>query len=166
MRTYQTNEIKNVVLLGNSGSGKTTIAEGMLFEGKVIDRRGSIDAQNTVSDYTEVEHIYKRSIFSTVLYTEYLDRKLNIVDTAGSDDFSGGVFSAFRIADTGIMVINAVNGVEVGTQIFGRYAEEYDKPFFLAVNQLDHEKATGRTPSNRYRKPSARRWFLSNTQLL
>lgn len=142
MRTYQTNEIKNVVLLGNSGSGKTTIAEGMLFEGKVIDRRGSIDAQNTVSDYTEVEHIYKRSIFSTVLYTEYLDRKLNIVDTAGSDDFSGGVFSAFRIADTGIMVINAVNGVEVGTQIFGRYAEEYDKPFFLAVNQIDHEKAS------------------------
>lgn len=142
MRTYQTNEIKNVVLLGNSGSGKTTMAEGMLYEGKVIDRRGSVDAQNTVSDYTEVEHIYKRSIFSTVLFTEYLDRKLNIVDTPGSDDFSGGVFSAFRIADTGIMVINAVNGVEVGTQIFGRYAEENDKPFILAVNQLDHEKAS------------------------
>lgn len=142
MRTYQTNEIKNVVLLGNSGSGKTTMAEGMLYEGKVIDRRGSVDAQNTVSDYAEVEHIYKRSIFSTVLFTEYLDRKLNIVDTPGSDDFSGGVFSAFRIADTGIMVINAVNGVEVGTQIFGRYAEENDKPFILAVNQLDHDKAS------------------------
>lgn len=141
MRTYQTNEIKNVVLLGNSGSGKTTMAEGMLYEGKVIDRRGSIDAQNTVSDYTEVEHIYKRSIYSTVLFTEYLDHKLNIVDTPGSDDFSGGVFSAFRIADTGIMVINAVNGVEVGTQIFGRYAEENEKPFILAVNQLDHDKA-------------------------
>ncbi len=141
MRTYQTNEIKNVVLLGNSGAGKTTIAEGMLYEGKVIDRRGSVDAQNTVSDYAEVEHIYKRSIFSTVLFTEYLDHKLNIVDTAGSDDFSGGVFSAFRIADTGIMVVNAINGVEVGTQIFGRYAEEYEKPFILAVNQLDHEKA-------------------------
>ena len=141
MRTYQTNEIKNVVLLGNSGSGKTTMAEGMLYEGKVIDRRGSIDAQNTVSDYTEVEHIYKRSIYSTVLFTEYLDHKLNIVDTPGSDDFSGGVFSAFRIADTGIMVINAVNGVEVGTQIFGRYAEENEKPFILAVNQLEHDKA-------------------------
>lgn len=113
----------------------------MLYEGKVIDRRGSIDAQNTVSDYTEVEHIYKRSIYSTVLFTEYLDHKLNIVDTPGSDDFSGGVFSAFRIADTGIMVINAVNGVEVGTQIFGRYAEENEKPFILAVNQLDHDKA-------------------------
>lgn len=141
MKTYSTEKIRNIVLLGNAGSGKTTLAEAMMFEGKVIDRRGSVEAKNTVSDSTDVEHQYLRSIYSTILYTEFMDRKLNFIDTPGSDDFVGGVFSAFKVCDTGVMVVNAQNGVEVGTEIFNRYAERHNKPLIIALNQLDHEKA-------------------------
>ncbi|MDR3286797.1 MAG: elongation factor G [Prevotellaceae bacterium] len=141
MRVYQTEEIRNIVLLGNSGAGKTTLAEAMMFDGKVIDRRGTVDAKNTVSDSTEIEQIYQRSIYSSVLFTEYNDKKINLIDSPGSDDFSGGTFAAFKVADTGVMVINAQNGVEVGTEIFARYAERHDKPMIIAVNFLDHEKS-------------------------
>lgn len=141
MKTYSTEKIRNVVLLGAPGSGKTTLAEAMLFEGKVIDRRGSVEAKSTVSDSTEVEQAYQRSIYSTVLYTEFMERKLNFIDTPGSDDFCGGVFAAFKVCDTGVMVINAQNGVEVGTEIFARYAERHSKPVILALNQLDSDKA-------------------------
>ena len=141
MKTYQSENIRNVVLLGGSKSGKTTLAEAMMFEGKVIDRRGTVEAKNTISDNTEVEQIYQRSIYSTPLYAEFLDHKLNIIDTPGSDDFVGGVVSAFRIADTGVMIVNAQQGVEVGTEVFGRYADTYQKPLVVGVNQLDAEKA-------------------------
>ena len=141
MKSYHTNQIKNIVLLGNSNSGKTTLAEAMMFEGKVIDRRGTVDGKNTVSDYTEIEQMYKRSIYSTLLFTEFMDHKLNIIDTPGSDDFVGGVISALSVADTAVMVVNAQTGVEVGTEIFGRWAERYNKPTIFAVNQLDSDKA-------------------------
>jgi elongation factor G len=142
MKTYTTDHIRNVVLLGGTRSGKTTLAEAMLFEGKVIDRRGTVEAKTTASDNTEIEQLYQRSIYSTLLYTEFMERKLNIIDTPGSDDFVGGVISAFKVADTGLMVINAQQGVEVGTDIFARYAERHSKPLILAVNQLDAEKAS------------------------
>ncbi|MFI3295725.1 MAG: elongation factor G, partial [Rikenellaceae bacterium] len=129
-------------LLGHSGSGKTTLAEAMAYEGKVIERRGSIDKESTLSDYTDVEHMYKRSIFSTLLYTEYMGKKLNIIDTPGSDDFCGAIFSSFKVADVGILLINAQNGFEVGTEIQARYARRHEKPVIIAVNQLDHEKAS------------------------
>jgi len=142
MKSYQTNEIKNIVLLGAAGSGKTTFAEAMAFEGKVIDRRGSIENNNTLSDNNELEHLYKRSIFSTILFTEFMNHKLNIVDTPGSDDFCGGLFSAFKVADAGIMLFNAQNGFEVGAEIQSRYARNLNKPLIAFVNQLDHEKAS------------------------
>ena len=142
MKNYTTDHIRNVVLLGGTRSGKTTLAEAMLFEGKVIDRRGAVDTKTTISDNTEIEQLYQRSIYSTLLYTEFMDRKLNIIDTPGSDDFVGGVISAFKVADTGLMIINAQQGVEVGTDIFARYAERHNKPLILAVNQLDAEKAS------------------------
>ncbi|OJV22214.1 MAG: elongation factor G [Bacteroidetes bacterium 41-46] len=141
MKVYPTQNIRNIVLLGGTKSGKTTLAETMMFEGKVIDRRGSVEAKTTVSDNTEIEQIYQRSIYPTLLYTEFMDHKLNIIDTPGSDDFIGGVISAFRVADAGVMVVNAQQGVEVGTEIFARQAEKCKKPLILAVNQLDHEKA-------------------------
>ena len=141
MKTYKTNEIKNVVLLGAPGSGKTTLAEAMAFEGKVIERRGSVENDNTLSDNTELEHIYKRSIYPTILFTEFKDAKLNIIDTPGSDDFSGGLFSAFKVADVGVMLLNAQNGFEAGTEIQARYARQLRKPIIALVNQLDHEKA-------------------------
>ncbi len=141
MKTYPTEKIRNVVLLGSTHSGKTTLAEAMLFEGKVIERRGTIEAKSTVSDTTEVEQLYQRSIYSSLLYTEFMERKLNIIDTPGADDFVGGVISAFKVADTGVMVVNAQQGVEVGTEIMARYAERHNKPLIIAVNQLDSEKA-------------------------
>ncbi|MBQ9548049.1 MAG: GTP-binding protein, partial [Bacteroidales bacterium] len=141
MKTYATNLIRNVALLGNTGAGKTTLAEAMMYEGKVIDRRGSIESNNTVSDYTEIEQQNQRSIFSTVLYTEFNDRKFNLIDTPGSDDFIGSVISSMYPCETMIMVVNAQYGVEVGTEIFNRHAERLGKPMIIAMNQLDHEKA-------------------------
>jgi len=141
MKVYSTQNIRNIVLLGSTKSGKTTLAETMMFEGKVIDRRGTIEAKTTISDNTEIEQIYQRSIYPSLLYTEFMDNKLNIIDTPGSDDFVGGVISAFKVADTGVMIVNAQQGVEVGTEIFARYADKHHKPLIIGVNQLDHEKA-------------------------
>ena len=142
MKTYPTNEIKNVVLLGASGSGKTTLAEAMAFDGKVIERRGSVETDSTLSDFTDIEHIYKRSIYSTLLFAEYNGYKLNIIDTPGADDFCGSLFSAFKVADVGVMLINAQNGFEVGTEIQARYARAHEKPIIAVINQLDSEKAS------------------------
>ena len=141
MKTYLTDQIKNIVLLGNSGSGKTTLAEAMLFNGGTIERRGTIEGKNTVSDYRPIEHENGNSLFSTVLYTEYQNKKINILDTPGLDDFSGGVISSLYAADSAIMTINVQNGVEVGTEIHFRHAEKVHKPLILVINGLDHEKA-------------------------
>ena len=141
MKNYQTSEIKNVVLLGAPGSGKTTFAEAMAFEGKVIDRRGSIENENTLSDNTDLEHSNRRSIYSTILYTEFMNHKLNIIDAPGSDDFCGGLFAAFMVADVGLMLFNAQNGFEVGSEIQSRYAKTYNVPLVGVINQLDSEKA-------------------------
>ena len=141
MKVYQSNEIKNIALIGNAGSGKTTLAESMLFEGGVITRRGNVEENNTVSDYNPVEHEYGNSVFSTVLYSEWLGKKINFIDTPGADDFSGGVISALNVVDTGLMLLNAQHGVEVGTEIIGRRAAALNKPLIFAVNHLDHDKA-------------------------
>ena len=141
MKAYTTQNIRNVVLLGSTKSGKTTLSEAMLYEGKVIDRRGTVEAKNTVSDNAEIEQINQRSIYATPLYAEFMDTKFNIIDTPGADDFVGGAVSAFKVCDTGVLVVNAQQGVEVGTQIFSRYAKEYKIPLIVAVNQLDGEKA-------------------------
>ena len=141
MKVYSTQNIRNVVLLGSTKSGKTTLSEAMLYEGKVIDRRGTVEAKNTVSDNAEIEQINQRSIYATPLYAEFMDTKFNIIDTPGADDFVGGAVSAFKVCDLGVLVVNAQQGVEVGTQIYSRYAREYGIPMIVAVNQLDGDKA-------------------------
>ena len=141
MKNYSAKEIKNIVLIGAPGSGKTTLAEAMAYEGKVIDRRGSIENNNTLSDNTDIEHEYKRSIYATTLFTEFMGRKLNIIDCPGSDDFCGNLFSAFKVGDVGIMVLNGQNGWEVGAEIQSRYARILNKPLIGVINQLDGDKA-------------------------
>jgi elongation factor G len=141
MKTFQTDQIRNIALLGNSGSGKTTLAEAMLFNGGIIERRGTIEGNNTVSDYRPIEHENGNSIFSTILYTEFQNKKINILDTPGLDDFSGGVISSLFGSDAAVMTINVQNGVEVGTEIHFRHAEKDNKPLIFVVNGLDHEKA-------------------------
>ncbi len=141
MKNYSAKELKNIVLIGAPGAGKTTLAEAMAFEGKVIDRRGSIENNNTISDNTDIEHEYKRSIYSTTLFTEFMDRKLNIIDCPGSDDFCGSLFSAFKVGDVGVMVLNAQSGWEVGSELQSRYARILNKPLIGVVNQLDGDKA-------------------------
>ena len=120
---------------------KTTLAEAMLFEGGVINRRGDVKTKTTVSDYNLVEQEYGNSVHATVLYTEFNGYKLNIIDTPGMDDFVGGVISALSVADTALMVINSVNGVEVGTEIANRNAEKFHKPLIFLVNHVDHENS-------------------------
>ncbi len=141
MKTYQTDQVKNIVLLGNSVSGKTTLAESMLLEGGIISRKGDVDQKNTVSDFREIEQENERSIYSSVLYTEFADKKINIIDTPGADDFIGGVISSLRVTDVALMVINVQNGVEVGTEIHQRYASQKNMPVVYVLNQCDHDKA-------------------------
>lgn len=142
MKTYQTSEIKNIALVGGTGSGKTTLAEALAFEGKLIERKGNVDAGNTLSDNTELEQSQKRSIYPTVLYTEFAGNKINFIDTPGVDDFCGGVFSAYKVCDTAAMIFNANAGYEVGSEIQERYAAMAKKPVIGIVNQLDKENAS------------------------
>ena len=141
MKVYKTNEVKNVALIGGAKSGKTTLSEAMLFEGGIINRRGSVDDKNTVSDYREIELERQNSVSSTVMYVEYKGKKINIIDTPGFDDFVGEVVAALRVVDTALMVINAQNGVEVGTEISWRNTVKNNTPVVFIVNHLEHEKS-------------------------
>ena len=140
MRVYQTNEIKNIALIGAKGSGKTTLAESMLFEAGVIKRRGTVEGKNTVSDFMPVELNLGYSVFPTVFHVEWNNKKLNIIDCPGSDDFVGGAITALNVTDQAVILINGQYGPEVGTQNNFRYTEKLKKPVIFLVNQLDSEK--------------------------
>ncbi len=136
-----TKNLRNVVLLGHSGSGKTLFAETMLFESGAITRRGTIEGQNTASDYTKIEQERGNSLFSSLMHVQWRDNKINIIDTPGYDDFVGEVISSLKVADTAIMIVNATGGVEVGTELLWEYVESSKTPCLFVINQLDHEKA-------------------------
>ncbi|HKL67327.1 MAG TPA: elongation factor G [Bacteroidales bacterium] len=140
MKNYQAGQIKSIALLGNAGSGKTTFAEAMLLNGGIIERRGSVENKNTTSDYRPVEHENENSVFASVLHTVNDDKKINILDAPGLDDFAGGVISSLLVTETALMMINVQNGVEVGSEIHFRHAERMNKPMILCINGLDHEK--------------------------
>ena len=140
MKVYQTNEIKNIALLGNDGAGKTTLTEALLYEAGIISRRGRITQKNTVSDYFPVEQEYGYSVFSTVFHVEWNHKKLNIIDCPGADDFVGAAMTALHVTDTALLLINGQYGPEVGTQNHFRYTEKLGKPVIFLVNQLDSEK--------------------------
>jgi elongation factor G len=141
MANFDTAHVKNIALLGHAGSGKTTLAECMIFEAGLINRRGTVEEHNTVSDYTELEQERGNSIFSSLLHTTWRGYKINIIDTPGYDDFSGEIISALRVADTGVMLLNATAGVEVGADIIWNYTEHFKTPMLFAINKLDHENA-------------------------
>lgn len=141
MATYDTSKIRNVVLVGHAGCGKTTFAETMLFEAKAITRRGSVTEGNTQGDYTTIEQERGHSLFASVLHASWKDTKINILDTPGLDDFVGEVVTALKVADTAVVMLNARSGVEVGTEIIWEYVDQYATPTIFVINQLDHEKA-------------------------
>ena len=141
MKVYDDKHIKNVVLVGASKSGKTTLAEAMLFEAGLINRRGTVEEKSTVSDYHEIEHERGNSVYATSMHTEWRDYKINIIDTPGLDDFIGELISSLRVADTAVMLLNGENGVEVGTELIWNYVEKFQKPIIFAVNHLDHNKS-------------------------
>jgi elongation factor G len=141
MKVYQTSEIRNIALIGGAKTGKTTLAEAMLFEGGVISRRGSVEDKNTVSDYRPIELERQNSVSATILYTLADNKKINIIDTPGFDDFCGEVISALHVVDTAVMVVNGQNGVEVGTEITWRYANRASTPVIFVINHLDQEHA-------------------------
>ncbi len=145
MKVYKTKEIRNVALLGNSGSGKTIFAECMLYNGGVIDRIGSISNKNTTSDFKPIEQENEISVFSSILYSEFKNHKINILDNPGADDFIGQLIPSLRVSELALMLINGQNGVEVGTEIQSRFVEKYDLPMVFVINQLDHEKANFQT---------------------
>jgi elongation factor G len=141
MKVYDEKHIKNIVLLGAPKSGKTLLAEDMLYEAGVIHRRGTIEGKNTISDFHEIEHERGNSVFATCMHTEWRDFKINIIDTPGFDDFKGEMISALRVSDTCIVVVNAQHGMEVGTELIWEYVNQFKKPVIFAVNQADHPKA-------------------------
>lgn len=141
MKVYDDKHIKNIVLLGSAKSGKTTLSETMLYEAGLINRRGTVEDKNTISDYLDIEHDRGSSVYATSLHTEWRDYKINIIDTPGLDDFIGEVISSLRVADTCVMLINAQHGVEVGTELIWQYVEQFHKPVIFGMNQLDHPKS-------------------------
>lgn len=141
MKVYDEKHIKNLALVGAHKCGKTTLAETMLFEAGIINRRGTVEAKNTVSDYHQVEQDRETTIFATPLHTEWRNYKINLIDTPGLDDFIGEIAGTMRIADTVAMVINAVHGVEVGTEIIWNYIDRLGKPTLFVINQIDHPNA-------------------------
>jgi len=141
MPNFETQDIRNVALIGHAGCGKTTLAEAMLYEAKAINRRGSVADGNTQSDYSPIEQERGHSLFTSLLHCHWKDNKINILDTPGLDDFAGEVVSALKVADTALLLLNARNGVEVGTELLWEYVEQFETPALFVINQLDHEKA-------------------------
>ena len=141
MKVYDNKHVKNVAFVGANQCGKTTLAETMLFEAGLLNRRGSVEEKNTVSDFHDIEKERQNSIFATPLHTEWRNYKINIIDTPGLDDFIGEIASTMRVADTVVMLINAQHGTEVGTEIIWNYVDRFAKPSLFVINQIDHEKA-------------------------
>ena len=127
MKVYQTSEIRNIALVGNAGSGKTTLSEAMAFAGGHINRRGEVDKQNTISDYKEVEQAQGNSVFTSLLFTEFNNCKINILDSPGGDDFIGSIIAPVQMADTSVLVLNSQNGVQTGAEIGWRVANDYKR---------------------------------------
>lgn len=140
MKVYDADHIRNVALVGHQGSGKTTLAEAMLFDTGVLQRPGTVEEGNTVSDYHSSEKERQMSVFASLLHVEYKGNKLNVIDTPGYPDFVGEVAASLHVVDSALFVINAAEGVQVGTELAWRAAVKESKPSMFVINQLDKDK--------------------------
>ena len=141
MKEYSTQNIRNVALASHSGSGKTMLAEAVLYFSGALTRLGEINAGTTVSDFQDEEKRRGISISTSVVPVEYNNHKINILDTPGYTDFVGEVISALRVVDGVIIPVDAVAGAEVGTELAWSYADEFSLPRFVVINMMDRENA-------------------------
>ncbi|MCK4801292.1 MAG: GTP-binding protein, partial [Anaerolineales bacterium] len=141
MKEYSTKNIRNIALASHSGSGKTMLAEALLYYTGALTRQGEINAGTTVSDFQDEEKRRGISISTSVIPVEYEDHKINILDTPGYTDFVGEVISALRVVDGVIIPVDAVAGAEVGTELAWAYADEFNLPRFILINLMDRENA-------------------------
>ena len=141
MKEYTTEQIRNVALVGHQGSGKTSLVEALLFNTGAISRLGRVEEGNTVSDWDEEEKERGLSLSTSLIPVEFNDHKVNVLDTPGYTDFQSEMKNAIRVADAVIVVVDAVSGVEVGTELVWDYARAYQQPIIVVINKIDRENA-------------------------
>ena len=141
MKEYTTEFIRNVALVSHGGAGKTMLAESFLYATGGITRLGKVEDGTTVSDYDDEEHRRKISLYSSVLPVEHRNHKINIIDAPGYTDFVGEMVSALSVADGAVILVDAVAGIEVGTEMAWRYADEFNLPRLIVINKMDRDNA-------------------------
>lgn len=141
MKEYVTDKLRNVALVGHQGAGKTTLVEALLYNTGAINRIGRVEEKNTVSDWDEDEKERGLSLSTSLIPLEFEDHKINILDAPGMTDFQGEIKNAIRVADSVIVVVDAVSGVEVGTELAWEYAQAYQQPIIVTINKMDRENA-------------------------
>jgi len=139
LKEFGAESIRNIALVGHGGSGKTSLSEIFLYTAGEINRIGTIAEGNTTSDYTPNEIEKQISISTSLLHLEWNNTKINILDTPGYSDFVGNVKAAMRVVDIGVVVLKAVEGVEVGTENAVKFGEEYQLPMSIIINKVDSE---------------------------
>ena len=141
MKEYAPDKIRNVALAGHSGTGKTSLAEAMLFASGATNRQGKVEEGNTVSDWDPDEQKRQFSLSVSVLPLEWKDHKINIVDTPGYMDFMGEVKCGLRAVETVLITVDAVSGLQVGTEFAWRFADELELPRAILINRMDRDNA-------------------------
>lgn len=141
MKEYTTEFLRNVALVSHGGAGKTMLAEAFLHATGATTRLGKVEDGTTISDYDDEEHRRKISIYTSVIPIEHRDHKINILDTPGYTDFVGEMISALSVADGAVLLVDAVGGIEVGTEIAWKYLDQFNLPRFIVINKLDRENA-------------------------
>jgi elongation factor G len=141
MKEYTTEFLRNIALVSHGGAGKTMLTESFLHATGATTRLGKVEDGTTASDYDDEEHRRKISIYSSIVPIEHRDHKINVIDAPGYTDFVGEIISALSVADGAIILVDAVAGVEVGTEIAWRYADQFNLPRFFVINKMDRDNA-------------------------
>ncbi len=152
MNVYETKQIRNIALAGHFNTGKTTFCECLLYYGKVINRRGTVEENSTQSDFNEIEQVRKSSVLSSLLFIEHNGTKINFIDTPGMDDFIGEMIASLNVVETAFIFVNAQSGVEVGTENAWEYASKFKLPTVFVINKLDLDQANFENTFNQLRE--------------